>query len=245
MTAHRPRPVVELYERIVDNIRSGIHPPGSTLPSEPRLAADLGVSRPALREALILLQEDGVITVRRGVGRTVSKEPLRRGFERLQPFEQLLGGHATKVRPLQRGVEEPTDFVLRHLPVPASREIRFWESVIVVDGVPACLTEEWSLHDEALDEVATGLSQALDDAQTLPHTMVHALTTGFPSLPLRGTSSVSATILGQRRGVTFGRPSDTPAVLITQVVSVENAPLITAKYLLPSGAPTIVIRQAW
>lgn len=69
MAARRPqrRPVVELYERIVDAIREGGYPPGSTLPSEPELAAALGVSRPALREALILLQEDGVITDRKSV----------------------------------------------------------------------------------------------------------------------------------------------------------------------------------
>ena len=43
--ARRPqrRPVVELYERIVDAVREGTYPPGSTLPSEPELAAALGV----------------------------------------------------------------------------------------------------------------------------------------------------------------------------------------------------------
>ena len=42
--ARRPqrRPVVELYERIVDAVREGTYPPGSTLPSEPELAAALG-----------------------------------------------------------------------------------------------------------------------------------------------------------------------------------------------------------
>lgn len=246
MADRRPqrRPVVELYERIVDAIREGSYPPGSTLPSEPELATALGVSRPALREALILLQEDGVITVRRGVGRTVSERPVRRGFERLQPIESLLGTDGVAVRPLVREIEEPTDLVMQHLPVPASCEVRFWESVVDVDGVPACLAEEWSIHDEALAAVDPALPRALEDAASLPHTMVHALTSIRPSLPLSGTSTIAATVLGRRRGTTFERSSDTPVVLVTQVVSLERTPLLAAKYVLPSGAPGITVRQS-
>ncbi|RKT85278.1 DNA-binding transcriptional regulator, GntR family [Saccharopolyspora antimicrobica] len=244
MAARRPqrRPVVELYERIVEAIRRGTYPPGSTLPAEPELAADLGVSRPALREALILLQEDGVITVRRGVGRTVNARPARRGFERLQPVEQLLGGDGAVVQPLVRAVEEPTDLVMQHLPVPARCEIRFWESVVAVDGVPSCLVEEWCVPDEALAAVDPALPGALTTAGAQPRTMLHAVTALH--LPLSGTSSLTATVLGRRRGEVLGRSADTPVVLITQVVSVESAPLIAAKYALPSGAPGIPVRQS-
>ncbi|WP_211840498.1 GntR family transcriptional regulator [Saccharopolyspora hirsuta] len=246
MAARRPqrRPVVELYERIVEAIRQGAYPPGSTLPSEPKLAADLGVSRPALREALILLQEDGVITVRRGVGRTVNDRPARRGFERLQPVESLLGADGSKVRPLVRIIEEPTDLVMQHLPVPASCDIWFWESVVDVDGVPSCLVEEWSVHDEALAAVDARLPGALASAEGQPNTMLHVLSDLDPYLPLSGTSSLTATVLGRRRGEVFDRSPDTPVVLITQVVSIERTPLIAAKYVLPSGAPSIPVRQS-
>lgn len=246
MALRRPqrRPVVELYERILDAVRSNIYPPGSTLPSEPELAASLGVSRPALREALILLQEDGMITVRRGVGRTVSERPARRGFERLQPMEALLGEDSAKVRPLTRAVEEPTDLVMQHLPVPASCEVRFWESVIDVDGMPACLVEEWCVPDEALAEIDPALPEALRAGEQRPHTMLHTLAAADPHLPLTGASTVTATVLGRRRGTAFERSSDTPVVLVTQVVSLESAPLLAAKYVLPSGAPSIAVRQS-
>ncbi|MDA3625858.1 GntR family transcriptional regulator [Saccharopolyspora sp. WRP15-2] len=244
MVARRPqrRPVVDLYERIVEAIRRGTYPPGSTLPSEPELATDLGVSRPALREALILLQEDGVITVRRGVGRTVNDRPARRGFERLQPIEQLLGADDVEVRSLVRAVEEPTDLVMQHLLVPARCEVRFWESLVAVDGVPSCLVEEWCVPDEALAAVDQALPEAL--AAGGARTMLHAASALDPGLPLSGASSVTATVLGRRRGEVFGRSPDTPVVLITQVVSVERTPLIAAKYALPSGAPGIPVRQS-
>lgn len=238
------RPVVDLYERIVDAIREETYPPGTTLPSEPELATAFGVSRPALREALILLQEDGMISVRRGVGRTVSDRPTRRGFERLQPVESLLGEGSAKVRPLTRESEEPTDLVMQHLPVPASGEVRFWESIVDVDGAPACLVEEWSVHDEALAAADPALPHALDEAIPLPHTMLHTLASLGPALPLSGASTVTATVLGRRRGTSFERSPDTPVVLVTQVVSLERAPLMVAKYALPSGAPSILVRQS-
>ncbi|MEU5848246.1 GntR family transcriptional regulator [Saccharopolyspora shandongensis] len=246
MTSRRPqrRPVVDLYERIAEAIRQGTYPPGSTLPSEPDLATELGVSRPALREALILLQEDGVITVRRGVGRTVSERPARRGFERLQPFEGLLGADSTTVRPLVRDIEQPTDLVMQHLPVPASCEIRFWESVVDVDGVPSCLVEEWSVHDEALAAVDPALPDVLAAAEARPSTMLHVIGSIDPHLPLSGASTINATVLGRRRGEVFDRSPDTPVVLVTQVVSMERTPLIAAKYVLPSGAPGLPVRQS-
>ncbi len=245
MAPRRPQrqPVVELYERIVTAVRDNVYPPGSTLPSEPELALAFGVSRPALREALILLQEDGVITVRRGVGRTVSDRPVRRGFERLQPMEALLGEHTAKVRPLRRILEEPTDLVMHHLPVPASCEVRFWHSVIDVNGIPACLAEEWCAP-EALAEIDQALPAALTAGEPAPHTMLHTLIAADPSLPLTGVSTVTATVLGRLRGTTFGRSADTPVVLVTQVVSVERTPVLVAKYVLPSGAPTITVRHS-
>ncbi|SDQ26921.1 GntR family transcriptional regulator [Actinopolyspora saharensis] len=239
----RRRPSVDLYERIVEGIRSGQYPPGSTLPSEPVLAAELGVGRPALREALILLQEDGVITVRRGVGRTVSTGTPRRGFERLLPVEDLFPGR-TRVRALTRSREEPTDFVLQHLPVPANSEVGFWESVVDVDDWPGCLVQEWALPDETLARVHAELPAALATTAGRGRTMLAVLSERGYDLSLRGSSGMTATVLGKQRGEIFERPADTPVVLVTQLVSAESTPLLVGKYVFPSGAPAVPLLQS-
>ncbi|WP_461144002.1 GntR family transcriptional regulator [Salinifilum aidingensis] len=236
------RPSVELYERVVDAIRDGTYPPGSTLPSEPALATEFGVSRPALREALILLQEDGVITVRRGVGRTVTGNRPRRGFERLTPIELQFTGSAG-VRPLARAFEEPTDLVLQHLPAPANGEIRFWESVVAVDGAPACLVQEWTLPDEVLAGVHPELPEELHRGAEESRSMLAAFTAEHLELTLHAASDVTATVLGRQRGAAFERPADTPVVLVTQVVRAETGPVLIAKYVLPSGAPPLSLFQ--
>ncbi len=236
------RPSVELYERIVAAIRDGTYPPGSTLPAEPALASALGVSRPALREALILLQEDGVITVRRGVGRTVTDNHPQHGFERLPPIERHFTGTAT-AQPLTRAFEEPTDLVLQHLPAPAADEVRFWETLVRVDGAPACLAQEWALPDEALAEVHPALPKSLRREAERESSMLGVITAEHPELALHASSGVTATVLGRQRGSVFERPPDTPVVLITQVARAGGTPLLMTKYVLPSGAPSLSLSQ--
>lgn len=62
-----------VYNKILQMIQEGMYPEGSKLLSEPVLAQQMDVSRSTLRQALALLQEDGVIEARRGVGNFVRK----------------------------------------------------------------------------------------------------------------------------------------------------------------------------
>jgi GntR family transcriptional repressor for pyruvate dehydrogenase complex len=63
-------------EQIRDLIRSGALPPGSRLPPENELAAQLGLSRNSMREAVKALELVRVLDVRRGDGTYVtSLEP--------------------------------------------------------------------------------------------------------------------------------------------------------------------------
>lgn len=62
-----------VYNKILEMIQAGMYPEGSKLQSEPVLAEKMNVSRSTLRQALALLQEDGIIEARRGVGNFVRK----------------------------------------------------------------------------------------------------------------------------------------------------------------------------
>jgi GntR family transcriptional regulator len=83
---------VAVYSRIAEAIRNNLLQPGSMLPTETELGTDMKVSRTVVREALMLLEEDGLIRARRGVGRFVSDTLPRIGIERIRPFEEVLGG---------------------------------------------------------------------------------------------------------------------------------------------------------
>jgi DNA-binding GntR family transcriptional regulator len=67
----------KLADRLIDEIRSGQRPIGSTLPGELELTAELGVSRHTVREALRRLDDLGLIERRRRAGTVVAaREPV-------------------------------------------------------------------------------------------------------------------------------------------------------------------------
>ncbi len=58
----------QIYDLIYRRIATGQYPEGGKLPSEAEFAQEFQASRPTVREALIALREDGVITSRHRVG---------------------------------------------------------------------------------------------------------------------------------------------------------------------------------
>src|ERR1044071_4886087 len=62
----------ELRQAITD----GTFRPGSQLPTEAELCAMLGVSRTVVREALRVLEDDGLVARRHGVGTFVRNQPI-------------------------------------------------------------------------------------------------------------------------------------------------------------------------
>src|SRR6187200_2677774 len=61
----------DVFEQIVAEVLNGEMKPGDALPSERRLAEVLGVSRPAVREALKRLTSTGLVDIRQGDTTTV------------------------------------------------------------------------------------------------------------------------------------------------------------------------------
>jgi DNA-binding FadR family transcriptional regulator len=96
MMSARPEPPeadfrpLQIYEqvadRIRDEIRAGRYAAGSRLPSERELAALFRVGRPAVREAIGALQNEGLVITKRNSGTYVVASPLdvlaRRGDAR-------------------------------------------------------------------------------------------------------------------------------------------------------------------
>jgi GntR family transcriptional regulator len=72
-------------------LRTGDYAPGDRLPSEIELSERWGISRPTLREALRLLEEEGLIVRRHGVGTFVAstRPVLEAGLEMLESIERM------------------------------------------------------------------------------------------------------------------------------------------------------------
>jgi len=81
----------DVFEQIVAEVLSGRMQPGESLPSERRLAEVLGVSRPAVREALKRVSAAGLVEVRQGDSTTVRDFRRHAGLD-LLPSLLLRGG---------------------------------------------------------------------------------------------------------------------------------------------------------
>jgi GntR family transcriptional regulator len=58
----------QLADLLADQIGKGDYPPGSRIPSEPRLSAMHGIGRPTVRQAIDALARKGLLSRRRGSG---------------------------------------------------------------------------------------------------------------------------------------------------------------------------------
>ena len=113
-----------LYRQIAEQLRaliaSGEFALGSRLPPERDLAAQLGVSRPSVREALIALEVQGLVEVRMGSGIYVTAQApagkLRDVESALGPFEIL--------RARQLIESELAALAARHKPQAALKRMR-------------------------------------------------------------------------------------------------------------------------
>jgi GntR family transcriptional regulator, transcriptional repressor for pyruvate dehydrogenase complex len=81
----------EVFDQLVAEVTGGDLAPGENLPSERRLAEVLGVSRPAVREALQRLATAGLVDVRQG-GSTTVRDFRRLGGLDLLPRLLVTGG---------------------------------------------------------------------------------------------------------------------------------------------------------
>ncbi|WP_432831358.1 GntR family transcriptional regulator [Dactylosporangium sp. CA-092794] len=82
-----------LYLRLAghlrDEIKQGVYAPEALLPAESALAARFGLGRDAVRDALEVLRDEGLITVRRGYRPVVRPRAVREPLF-LRPNESLV-----------------------------------------------------------------------------------------------------------------------------------------------------------
>ena len=103
-----------LYVQASDALRqlvhSGGYAPGARLPSEIELSERLGISRPTLREALHMLEEEGTILRRHGVGTFVAQAVpvIEGGLEVLESIERMAERCGLSTRMVEASIVERT-----------------------------------------------------------------------------------------------------------------------------------------
>jgi GntR family transcriptional regulator len=156
---------IQAQQHLLKLIEEGTYEPGEQLPSESNLAAQLGISRPTLREALFNLEQEGVIVRKHGVGTFVAPaygERMTSGLERLDSVLAIAERHGMSTRVLQLSVTEmPADEKLAtRLGLSPSEPLTCVRRTIAVDGHSAAYLVDFApaavLPPEAVDKSFDG-----------------------------------------------------------------------------------------
>jgi GntR family transcriptional regulator len=131
----------QTQQYLLELVEGGTYQPGDRLPSESDLAAQLGISRSTLREALLNLEQEGIIIRRHGVGTFIApgyEHQLDSGLERLESILELAARQGLRLRFDALEVrEEPADQeMVDALQVIPSTPLTHVSRAIVVDTTP-------------------------------------------------------------------------------------------------------------
>ena len=134
---------VPQYQAVAATLRREISslPPNSLLPTEQQLAKRFGISRVTLREALVLLEQSGLVSRHRGRGTIISPPKITRRFSPLTSFEQDMSEQGVPFETQVLSYEPeapPPDFIRERLRLPPGSTAGFLSLVRLVQGRIVC-----------------------------------------------------------------------------------------------------------
>lgn len=149
----KPMPLhQQLREQLLNRILRGEWAPGTAMATEHELAAEYGVSRQTIREAIRALRYEGFVQARRGSGTFIRQAlpggPLTIGFGTSLRILVAASGWATRVISQEMRVVGEAEAALE---VPPGTPVRLIERLRLRDGRPFGLTYSFCLAGARTD----------------------------------------------------------------------------------------------
>lgn len=209
---HDRRTVVNrVRDQIAGLIRQDGLLPGDRMPTEAALTRRFGISRPAVREALKLLEQDGTLTVRRGSGRFVLPASAVQVDRPITAFESITAmlrnfGYDAVTR-LLSVTEEPADAsVAGRLGLAEGEPVVRLEKLRLLDMLPILYSIEFLPRRVAPRDLS-----AIDWAGSLL-----AILDGQGTRPCMSAATISAGALPAAAEALPGLGGFGPVLLITE-----------------------------
>lgn len=205
----------EIANEMKRRIACGIYLSTRQLPTEPELAGELGVSRGTLREALSVLEKEGVIVRRHGVGSFVKQEPNRviAGMEKLESLFDTIAqaGRQAEDRVVRISEEVLSPDIARALSLAAGESGYVIESLRLSDGEPVIYCYDvvplWVLGNETLLK-----------GRTWCRSLTEFIRQFTPYKPKQFVSRVNAVLPPQEVAVLLGVDGFTPMIFMEGVL---------------------------
>lgn len=163
---------VHVYEQLFHLIESNYFKHGEKLPGENTLARNLGVSRNSLRQALLILQEDGIIHNVQGKGNFLVKtsKNIDMGLERLCNAAKVFNNEEYQEIDLEINYEMPSKWIQSVLQIKSNNLVAVFYRRYRINSEYACYNisiipygtiAEYSLDMENQNEVLDFLDERI------------------------------------------------------------------------------------
>jgi len=119
-----------------ERIAAGGFVQGEALPGEQALAAEYGVTRSVVRNALHWLEQRGLVTARRNIGWFLRAPHQVQGFDRMRSFTQWAEGRGmvAGARMVSREHGPATEREAQLLRIPVGADVLRWSRIRTLDG---------------------------------------------------------------------------------------------------------------
>ena len=214
-----PTPIyLQIAESIGSLLASGALPPGYVLPPERVLCEQFGISRMTLRQAMSLLDREGLIDSRRGIGTVVRNSRLRKQQQELRSFSEEIRerGGRPESRLISLGLATPAASVREFFGLREDQKIYEIQRVRLNDGEPLALElaripERLCPGLERFDLTKTSLYRVLEESYGLSlESCSEEISAEIPNSECRKLLSVPAgtavLVVNRRTYARDGRP---------------------------------------
>jgi GntR family transcriptional regulator, N-acetylglucosamine utilization regulator len=208
----------QIAEAIGSLLVSGVLPPGYALPTERVLCAQFGISRMTLRQAMSLLDREGLINSRRGVGTVVTHSRLIRQQQEVRSFSEEIRarGGRPESRLISLDLAIPTPSVRDFFELHEQQKVYEVQRVRLKDCEPlaleiARLPERLCPGLERFDLAKSSLYEVLEQSYGLrPETCNEEISAETPSSQQRKLLSLKARaavlVVNRKTYMDDGRP---------------------------------------
>ncbi|MCR3955483.1 MAG: GntR family transcriptional regulator [Gudongella sp.] len=130
----------------------------SKLPSENKLAAQLGVSRNTVREALKILENQGLVILRHGIGTFVtsynSNDNIRYNIAQLDSTTKILAehGYVPGTKSASHDIRKANERISTELGSDSPMDVLYIERVRTADDVPIVFVEDYIPYQDGMME---------------------------------------------------------------------------------------------
>ena len=132
---------LQIANNLIEQIEAGTLAPGTRLPSERELSLKLSVQRETVRQALAVLDNEGLITRRHGSGTYIAEPKIERDAGRLFPFTRAMQrkGYRPGATVIQMEKILCSPAIAHELDLPVSAIVYFIQRVRTINQEPVVL----------------------------------------------------------------------------------------------------------